>query len=149
MNIKRYLIITLLSLAIAGCVSQQTKNKQILAKINNYEITKQEFEEEFQNSAYSVSDTEGSRKSFLDNLINRKLVLQEAERHGLDKDKAFLKSIERFWEQSLLKVMLDKKSKDIALIKNAGEKEVEDAYNSWIDGLRQKSSIKVDYSLLK
>ena len=76
MNIKRYLIITLLSLAIAGCVSQQTKNKQILAKINNYEITKQEFEEEFQNSAYSVSDTEGSRKSFLDNLINRKLVLQ-------------------------------------------------------------------------
>jgi len=145
---RKYLIIILAVLMIAGCRCQ-AKDKQILAKINNYEITKQEFEEEFRNSAYGVSDTEESRKSFLDNLINRKLVLQEAQRQGLDKDNAFLKSIERFWEQSLLKVMLDKKSKDISMLKDAGKKEVEDAYDGWIEGLRKNSDIKVDYNLLK
>lgn len=145
---RRYLIITLAVLMIAGCKCQ-AKDKQVLARINNYEITKQEFEEEFKDSAYGVSDTEESRKSFLENLINRKLVLQEAQRQGLDKDNAFLKSIERFWEQSLLKVMLDKKSKDISMLKDAGKKEVEDAYDGWIEGLRKNSDIKVDYSLLK
>jgi len=145
---KRYLIVILIVLLITGCKCQ-AKDKQILARINNYEITKQEFEEEFKDSAYGVSDTEESRKSFLDNLINRKLVLQEAQRQGLDKDSAFLKSIERFWEQSLLKVMLDKKSKDISMLKDTGKKEVEDAYDGWIEGLRKNSNIKIDYNLLK
>jgi len=145
---RKYLIIILAVLMIAGCKCQ-AKDEQVLAKINNYEITKQEFDEEFKDSAYGVSDTEGSRKSFLDNLINRKLVLQEAERQGLDKDRAFLKSIERFWEQSLLKIMLDKKSKNISVLKGAGKKETEDAYYGWIEGLRKKSDIKIDYNLLK
>ncbi|MEK6733353.1 MAG: SurA N-terminal domain-containing protein [Candidatus Omnitrophota bacterium] len=145
---KRILIIILAVLMIAGCKCQ-AKDKQVLARINNYEITKQEFDEEFKDSAYGVSDTEESRKSFLENLINRKLVLQEAQRQGLDKDKAFLKSIERFWEQSLLKVMLDKKSKDVSLLKDASKREVEDAYDGWIDGMRKNSDIKIEYNLLK
>ena len=146
---RKYLIIVLAVLMIAGCKCQ-AKDRQILAKINNYEITKQEFEEEFKNSGFSVSDTEESRKSFLENLINRKLVLQEAQRLGVDKDKAFLKSIERFWEQSLLKVMLDKKSKDISMLKEgADKKEAVNAYDGWIEGLRKNSDIKIDYNLLK
>lgn len=145
---RRYLIITLAMLMIAGCKCQ-AKDKQVLARINNYEITKQEFEEEFKNSGFSISDTEESRKSFLDNLINRKLVLQEAQRQGVDKDSAFLKSIERFWEQSLLKVMLDKKSKDISMVKGSDKRGTENAYNGWIEGLRKSSDIKIDYNLLK
>ena len=145
---RKYLIITLAVLMIAGCKCQ-AKDKQILARINNYEITKQEFLEEFKDSAYGVSDTEESRKSFLENLINRKLILQDAQRQGLDKDSAFLKSIERFWEQSLLKVMLDKKSKDISLLKGAVKKEAVNAYDGWIEGLRKNSDIKIDYNLLK
>jgi hypothetical protein len=132
----------------AGCKCQ-AKDRQVLAKINNYEITKQEFEEEFMDSGFGAYDTEESRKSFLDNLINRKIVLQEAQGQGIDKDEAFLKSIERFWEQSLLKAMLDKKSKDIALLKGADKKEAEDAYDNWIDSLRKKADIKINYDLLK
>ncbi len=45
--------------------------------------------------------------------------------------------------------MLDKKSKDISMLKDAGKKEVEDAYDGWIEGLRKNSDIKVDYNLLK
>ena len=145
---RKYLIIILAVLMIGGCKCQ-AKNKQVLARINNYEITKQEFNEEFKDSAYGVSDTEESRKSFLENLINRKLILQDAQRQGLDKDSAFLKSIERFWEQSLLKVMLDKKSKDISLLKGAVKKEAVNAYDGWIEGLRKNSDIKIDYNLLK
>jgi len=145
---RKYMLITLAVLMIAGC-ERQTKDREILAKINNYEITKQEFIEEFRQSAYGISDTEEAKKNFLESLINRKLVLQEAQREGLDKDKAFLKSIERFWEQSLLKVTLDKKSAEILKAAGENDKETEEAYEAWISGLRKKSDIKIDYTLLK
>jgi hypothetical protein len=90
------------------------KQEDYLVKINNYTITPQEFNEEFQASAYAKDNTPESKKEFLSMLIRRKLVLQDAQSLGLDKDKEFLKSIERFWEQSLLKRMMDKKTHEIS-----------------------------------
>lgn len=124
---KKYLLFFLLVVFVAGC-SRVSKEKEILAKVNNYEITRQEFEEEFAQSSSGMTDTVESRKEFLENLINRKLILQDAQRQDLDKDKAFLKMIEKFWEQSLLKLCLDKKSKEIAGSNFVNDKAVEEAY---------------------
>lgn len=110
---KKYAIILLSVLFIFGC-TDKPRDKKILAKVNNYEISEEEFEEEFKASLYGNVDTLESRNEFLNNMIDRKLILQNAQREGLDKDESFLKMIERFWEQSLLKLSLDKKTKEIA-----------------------------------
>lgn len=142
-------MVALAVLMIAGCKSQ-VKDRQILAKINNYEITKDEFEEEFSDSGFAASDTEESRRKFLENLIDRKLILQEAQAKGLDKEKAFLKSIERFWEQSLLKIAVDRKARDISISAYSRDKEKESALmDNWITELRKKAAIDIDYNLLK
>jgi PBP1b-binding outer membrane lipoprotein LpoB len=107
---KRYLSLLFVILLLTGC-SRSPAQKDILAKVNNYEITRSEFEDEFKVSPYGKTDTPASRKEFLDTLIDRKLILQYAEQKGYDKEKGFLKLIERFWEQSLLKVALDKKTR--------------------------------------
>jgi len=125
---KRNLIILLSALIILGCSSKAQTKKEILVKINNYEITKEEFEQEFKSSNFSRVDTLESRKEFLQNLINRKLILQDAEAGGLDKDKGFLSMIERFWEQSLLKLALDQKTKEIAGAAFVSDKVVEATY---------------------
>ncbi|MFA5157023.1 MAG: SurA N-terminal domain-containing protein [Candidatus Omnitrophota bacterium] len=114
---------------ICGCAKQAPKNKEILAKINNYEITKEEFDEEFKLSAYGRIDTPDSRKEFLNMLINRKVILQDAEAKGIDRDKDFLKMVERFWEQSLLKLTLDRKAKEVAGAVVVTDKEIEAVYN--------------------
>ncbi|MFA5363513.1 MAG: hypothetical protein WC335_09815, partial [Candidatus Omnitrophota bacterium] len=124
---KKYAVILLVGLFIAGCMSSPEGGKP-LARINNYEISEAEFEEEFKASSYSHSDTVESRGEFLNTLINRKLILQDAQKKGMDKNESFLKMIERFWEQSLLKIALDRKSNEIAGSAFVGDKEVKEAY---------------------
>jgi len=106
-------ILLLLVVIFAIFKLKAVKPEEYLVKINNYTITPQEFNEEFRASAYAQDNTPESKREFLNMLIRRKLVLQDAQARGLDKDKEFLKSIERFWEQSLLKRMMDEKSQEI------------------------------------
>jgi hypothetical protein len=126
---KKNLIFLSVLIFVTGC-NPAPKDKQILAKINNYEITLDEFQEEFRDSPYARNETPESKKEFLNNLINRKLILQDAQKRGLDRDKSFLKMIERFWEQSLLKLAIDKKTQEIAGSVSVSDKEIEDAYNN-------------------
>ncbi len=146
---KRHWIFLFGLLFIFGCTIQ-AENKVILAKINNYKITQEEFEEEFKESNFGGTDTLESRKEFLDNLINRKLILQDAQSKGLDKDKNFLKMIERFWEQSLLKIVLDRKAKEIA---GSGllvtDKVVEEKYNGIIKEGKTDKTYDQMYSQIK
>lgn len=127
---KKMLFLFLL-VFITGC-NPAPRNKQILAKINNYEITLDEFKEEFKGSGYGRNAGPDAQRDFLNNLINRKLILQDAQDKGLDKDKGFLKMIERFWEQSLLKLSIDNKTKETAGSSMVSDKEIEDAYNNLV-----------------
>lgn len=146
---RRHWIVLFILLFVFGC-SGQSENKVILAKINNYKITHEEFEEEFKESSFGRTDTLESRKEFLNNLIDRKLILQDAQSKGLDKDKNFLKMIERFWEQSLLKIALDRKTKEIA---GSGllvtDKMIEEEYNRMVKEGKTDKTYDQMYSQIK
>ena len=143
---KKQFIVLFLGLFLLGCGASEPK-KAVLAKVNNYEITAEEFNQEFKDSNYAAVDTPQSRKEFLNVLISRKLILQDAQARGLDKDKAFLKAIEKFWEQSLLKIYLDQKDREIAdkAAKEGLSKERQtELSNEWITQLRKGADIKVN-----
>ncbi len=97
-----------LILGVLGCRPAE----EAVLKINSIGITKQEFEEAFQRSRY-VYMGESGRKQFLDNYINMKLILKEAEEMGLDKEHEFLRDIQFFWEQSLLKEAIAVKTNEL------------------------------------
>lgn len=145
---RRNLILPVLLIFALG-FGRVTQQKQVLAKVNNYEITFQEFKQELQDSAYAGSKTYESKKEFLDNIISRKLILQEAERRGLDKDEKFLKVIEKFWEQALLKVALDEKSKEIAGAVLVSDQEVEEAYQKMLVEAKIEKPYDSAYSQIK
>ena len=141
---------------LSGCCQAPSGggNEEVVVSINSYNITRSEFEKEFKDSAYSKADTTDARKNFLEGLINRKLILQQAQADGLDKEKSFLKTIEKFWEQSLLKIALDRKTGEIdAKLSASGwdakRKEESKLMDDWINGLRSKASIKVKEDILK
>lgn len=122
-------LIIIITLFVLLMLKGSKEQQNYLVKINNYTITPQEFNEEFLASAYSKENTPESRREFLNTLIRRKLVLQDAQSRGLDKDKEFLKSIERFWEQSLLKLVMDQKAKEISSSTVVPDAAVEAVYN--------------------
>lgn len=145
---KKSLIILLITMFVAayGYASNQ---KQILAKVNNYQITSEEFQQELEESPYSRDDTYESKKEALDAVISRKLILQEAQKRGLDKDEKFLKMIEKFWEQSLLKIAVDKKSREIAGTIVVNDKDIEDRYQKMLEEGKADKPYDAIYNQLK
>lgn len=141
---KKYAIILLATLFVFGCTGKP-EDKKVLAKVNNYEITKDKFEEEFRESRYGSSDTLEAKKEFLANLIDRKLILQDAQAKGLDKKQSFLRMIEKFWEQSLLKLALDNKVEEISGSISVSEKEIKDLY----DKLSEEGKISKTYEEMR
>jgi hypothetical protein len=149
MRIFLLFIFTGVVIFAAGCCRPPDRAGDALAVVNNYQITKGEFEEEFRDSVYGQTDTPASRRDFLNNLINRKLILQYAEKKGLDKDKAFLRMVERFWEQSLLKLAIERKTKDLASSCAVSDREVRELYDRmYSSGDANKSYVDM-YSQVK
>lgn len=140
---------------LAGCGQKHGayENKDIVVTVNDYSISRDEFNDEFKASSYGGTDTPASRQDFLNTLIDRKLILQYAQRTGLDKEESFLKTIERFWEHSLLKVALDRKAREIGSKITATDwaaKRTEEAkkMSDWMNGLRQEAHITIQNSVL-
>lgn len=127
-----FLIIILLGVSCAP------KEKAVIV-IGPIKITKTEFERDFAKFNLSKPDTSQARQEFLDNLINRKLILKEAENRGLDKEKSFLEDVQDFWEQSLLKRAVDTKSKELFLTIRIGDEEITQFYNANKDNFSGKA----------
>ncbi|MFH1479167.1 MAG: hypothetical protein ABIG92_05290 [Candidatus Omnitrophota bacterium] len=132
---KRISIILLMLFLVSGCGLSLEERPAI--RIGNIDVSVEEFNRAFE-SANIAHGGELGKKEFLDTFISRKLVLKEAEKIGLDKDKDFLGDIQLFWEQYLLKRALSSKTKELSLAIDVTDKEVKDYYNEHRDGFLDK-----------
>jgi len=78
-----------------GC-AQQKQGAEVLARVNDYVLTVNDFEDEVQHSPYAGDETLG-KEEFLDLMIRKQILIQEAQRQGLDRNESFMKTIERYW----------------------------------------------------
>ena len=101
---KKILIIGLMFalLSVYGCCKQscQEKKSVIVASVGDCVITKDDL-------ANKVPGENKERQ--LDEMIEKKLLIMAAQKENFDKDRAFMKEIERYWEQALIKLLLKKK----------------------------------------
>ena len=94
-----------------SCNKAQPLKEKELARINNRAITLDEFEQEMDRlpeSAKLQMISEEGRKKFLQELINRELLLQEAKKKGLDKDEKVLANLERLKEGLIINALGEK-----------------------------------------
>jgi len=118
------------SLAISSCTKKVPEDKAAIL-VNDYTLSADEFNDLLDDSGIA-KDEPKQKQAFLDNLITRKLILQQAQKEGLDKEGDFLKSIERFWEQSLLKIVIDKKISEAANNIEVTEQDIASYYKDWV-----------------
>lgn len=57
--------------------------------------------------AYNPSDQ--TRDEYIESLIEKQLLIQEAIRERINEEESFRRSVENFYEQSLIKILLDRK----------------------------------------
>ena len=90
------LIIILTIFILYGCgrnFSEKGEDSQVVAKINNYELSVTDFKNEIDPTLankYLSEDSKEAKRELLDDVITKKILLQEAQRENFDKDKAFM-----------------------------------------------------------
>lgn len=105
-------LVVLVSGGLTGC-GPPAEESQVLVIVNGKPVTHSEFEyrwSQLSESAQARYRREGGKRKFLDDLIMRELLLQEARKRGLDQSPDVLERLERFKEQ----LALDELMKEVA-----------------------------------
>jgi hypothetical protein len=85
--------------------------------VNDRVISRDEFERLYSFPLARRTD----RMDFVESLINRELFIQEAQMQGIDGEESFRRSMQNFYEQSLIKVLMDKKRASLDIKVGEGE----------------------------
>lgn len=95
---------------LSGCGERQ--EEPVVALVNGRAITQTEFDlrwSELSKATRSRYEKEGGKRRFLDELITRELLMQEAHRRGLDHDDVIRDKTQRYKEQLILDELLKDK----------------------------------------
>jgi hypothetical protein len=116
------LIIAIALILASGCAKKPDKS-QVVAEINNYLVTTDDLRDEAKLSIYSAS-----KEQILQNIIYKELLLQEAQRLNLDKNKDFMKEIENYWKQALIKRLINMKGNEFLAFSQVSNDEIKAEY---------------------
>lgn len=104
----RQRILFLLSVAIVSAGCQKKASGQTIAVVNGEEITAAELNDALSKSG-GGANTKEARAAILQQLIDRKLLVQQAKKDGLDKSPDFINQQRRGTEDLLINMLLSRK----------------------------------------
>jgi len=127
------LIILLLTsaLLVTGC-SPRKGEGAVVATVNGDPIFTRELKRELSNMVKqnpSIEINKTTAEDLLDSLIMRKLIIQEAMDRKMSEEKGFADTIKAFWEQTLIRNFVDRKTEELNRYVFVTDKEIEDYYN--------------------
>jgi len=137
------------------CGQEQKKEGDVLAKINDYELTLLEFEYQLVEELEMDKDfklTKEAKKEFLDQLIRKEILIQEAKKLKMDRRQKFIRTIERYWESTLIRDLMELKGKEISKRTSVSEEEIRARYEKMkasepdlppFEDMKQKISAKI------
>lgn len=112
-------------------VPHTPSRKTVLAMVDNYDITLEDFLHEKEKVLPFVDSPEQVNKDYiLDLLIDNLVMLIEGERLELTQKESFLKKIEYFWRQSLIRELISQKNSDVQNQIKISETEIAKFHNS-------------------
>lgn len=120
----------------------------VLALVNGRQITQNEFEvrwAELSDATRARYEKEGGRRRFLDELITRELLMQEARRQGLDQNDVIRDRAQRYREQLILDELLKDRIKATIELSQG---ELDAFYEKHADELLTSLKVQVSQMLL-
>ncbi len=127
-----YFILLSLCTCLLSCTQEKAEDGKTLARINDYNLSLDTFQREMAAELEMDEDfklTDDAKKDFLERLIRKELLIQEAKRLKLDREERFVRAIERYWESTLIKNLMELKAKDISKKTYISENEIQKRYN--------------------
>jgi hypothetical protein len=152
---QRILLLLLIGFSFLGlffCAQEEPGGKKVLARINGYELTLEEFQNQLAEELELERDfklTRQAKKDFLEELIRKELLIQEAKRLKLDRKEKFLKAIERHWESVLIRDLMEMKSQEESKRILVSQEEIESFYQEMMGSEPPVSLDEIRDSLIR
>jgi peptidyl-prolyl cis-trans isomerase C len=146
-----------LCVAATGCKQQgggeakkeTAKQGPVLAEVNGSVITANDFykeQEALPPYLKPMTETPEGKKEMLDTMVVRELILQQAEKDGLEKSPAVQAKLEDLKKRVLVEAYLKKKVEESSNISDA---ELKDFYNKNIDKFKTGDQVRASHILVK
>jgi hypothetical protein len=117
MEKNTYLLSIILSFIVlfSSACSRDTQGQKKIATVNGAPILQKDFQRELaliskRNPTFKI--TPKTLEDHLNTMIDKKLLIQEAIKKGLPEDEHFVETIKTFWEQTLVRELIDAKTKE-------------------------------------
>ena len=126
-----YLLAFLCIISLLCCTQDKAEKKRILCRINAYDLPLDEFQLQLTEELELDHDfklTREAKHKFLEELIRKELLIQEAKRLKLDRREKFVRAIERHWESTLIRDLMDLKCDEISKKIYVSEEEIQGRY---------------------
>ena len=135
--------------AFVACAKKEEQKGPYLAKVGNTKITQADLEREIKNLpefAQKLFEGSGGKEKFLDELIKKELLYQEALKKGIDKDAEYQRKVEEFKKLTLIGQLLEKEIETKAKVT---DQDVKDYYEKHKEELASVSQIRASHILVK
>ncbi|MBM4136999.1 MAG: peptidylprolyl isomerase [Nitrospira sp.] len=146
---KKVAIVVLTIFLMFACAKKETPKGTYLAKVGSGTITQADFEREMKSlpvfAQKMFEGTEGKER-FLDELVKKEVLYQEAVKKNLNKDAEYLKKVEDFKKITLVSLLLEKEIEDKAKVT---DQEVKDYYDKNKADFAPINQIRASHILLK
>ena len=122
-------------LVLFSCSDNNSRVKEdIILTINDFNMSKSEFQTKVKadmeyNDSFKKNDS--VKQEMLDGLIRKELLIQEAKKMGLDKNSQFISAIERYWEATLIKLLMEQKNNEIQKTTTVSQEEIKQQYEAY------------------
>ncbi|HSB31008.1 MAG TPA: peptidylprolyl isomerase [Candidatus Sulfobium mesophilum] len=128
---------------------QTTQQGPVVAKVGTSGITQADFEREMKSLpdyAQQLFVGEAGKEKFLEEIIKKEILYQEALKKGLDKSPEFNRKLEEFKKLTLASALLEK---EIMSKNKVSEQEVKDYYSKHKEDFTTTSQIRASHILVK
>jgi len=135
--------------AFVACAKKEGQKGSDLAKVGNVKITQADLEREIKNLpdfAQKIFEGSGGKERFLNELIKKELLYQEALKKGLDKNTEYMKKVEDFKKITLIGQLL---GKEIESKTKVTDQDVKDYYEKHKEDFAPVSQIRMSLILVK
>ena len=159
-TISRILVAWLLLFPLTGCGPDTSSEKQdIVIQVNDSKISLEEFNDLLKFEAYADPEmelTSECRDRFIEYLVRKELMIQKAASLELDRKPEFVRTIEKYWESTLISNLLDQTSekmrKKILIPDNAIEQyyaQNKDEFERPLDEIKDSIKAILEHEKLK
>jgi peptidyl-prolyl cis-trans isomerase C len=158
-HFRKTAIILALTLCVAatGCKQggggeakkDSAKQGPVLAEVNGTTITANDFykeQEALPPYLKPMTETPEGKKEMLDTMVVRELILQQADKDGIDKSEAVKAKLEDLKKRIVVEAYLKKKVEESA---NVSDAELKDFYNKNIDKFKTGDQVRASHILVK